>query len=50
VEYAGPQGALAGLDQINIQIPPGLPDAGQLNVVVTIDGIASNTVKVTTEN
>ena len=47
VEYVGPQGSLVGLDQANILIPRSLVGAGQINVVVTVDGVAANTVKVT---
>jgi uncharacterized protein (TIGR03437 family) len=44
--YAGDQGAFVGLDQVNIQVPPGLSGAGEVRVVLTIDGIAANTVEV----
>lgn len=47
VEYAGAQGALVGLDQVNVVISRSLVGAGQINVVVTVDGVAANTVKVT---
>jgi uncharacterized protein (TIGR03437 family) len=47
VEYAGPQGSFVGLDQINILIPRSLVGAGPINVVVNVDGVAANTVKVT---
>lgn len=49
VKYAGPQGGLDGLDQINVLIgpAPGFEGVGQINVVVTVDGVAANTVKVT---
>jgi uncharacterized protein (TIGR03437 family) len=47
VEYAGAQGNLVGLDQANVLIPRSLIGAGQINVVVTVDGVAANTVKVT---
>src|SRR5262249_32215118 len=47
VEYAGSQGDLVGLDQINILIPPGFVGLDQMNVIVTVDGVAANTVKVT---
>jgi uncharacterized protein (TIGR03437 family) len=42
--FAGPQGGLAGLDQINTQIPPGV--SGLVDVVVSINGRAANLVKV----
>ena len=47
VEYAGPQGEFPGLDQLNVLLPPGFVGLDQLIVVVTIDGVAANTVKVT---
>jgi uncharacterized protein (TIGR03437 family) len=47
VEYAGAQGNLVGLDQANVLIPRSLIGAGEINVVVTVDGVAANTVKVT---
>jgi uncharacterized protein (TIGR03437 family) len=49
VEYAGAQGQLVGLDQINVLIAPapGFEGLAQINVVVTVDGVAANTVKVT---
>jgi uncharacterized protein (TIGR03437 family) len=47
VEYAGPQGTFVGEDQINAVLPQSLAGAGQVNVVVTVDGITANTVKVT---
>lgn len=47
VEYAGAQGELVGLDQANIIIPRSLVGVGQIDVVVTVDGVAANTVKVT---
>jgi uncharacterized protein (TIGR03437 family) len=47
VEYVGPQGEFEGLDQLNVLLPPGFVGLDQLIVVVTIDGVAANTVKVT---
>jgi len=47
VEYAGAQGSFVGLDQINAIIPQSLAGAGEINVVVTVDGVTANTVKVT---
>ncbi len=46
VVFAGPHGDLVGVDQINVRVPRSLKDtAGDLNVVVTVDGISANTVK-----
>lgn len=44
VTFAGST-AIAGLQQVNLQIPPGLP-AGAQNLTLTVNGAASNTVKV----
>ena len=46
VTYAGPHGALVGLDQLNVIIPPQLRGRGLVNVKVTVDGVAANTVQV----
>lgn len=45
VVYAGPQGAYAGLDQFNLLLPPSLAGRGTLDLVVQIDGLQTNTVK-----
>ena len=42
--YAGAQGALAGLDQINLALPPELP-GGLVNLQIISDGYASNVVQ-----
>ena len=44
VSYAGPQPQYPGLDQVNIGLTLALRGAGESNVVVTVDGKASNTV------
>ncbi len=46
VEYAGPQGAYAGLDQVNLLIPAGLAGAGKVNVIVTANNKPANPVYV----
>jgi uncharacterized protein (TIGR03437 family) len=45
VTYAGPQGGFAGLDQVNISIPPALRGRGEVDVVVTAGGKTSNAVR-----
>ena len=45
VAYAGAQGGFIGLDQINVLIPRTV-DTGEVNVKVTADGNASNSVKI----
>lgn len=44
--YAGAQGSLAGLDQINVELPRSLAGRGEADVVLTVDGKAANTVRV----
>lgn len=34
------------MDQVNILLPNSLAGAGEVDVVVTVDGLASNAVKV----
>jgi hypothetical protein len=45
VTFAGPQSAYPGLDQVNISIPPALRGRGEVDVVVTVGGVASNAAK-----
>ncbi|MCP5113770.1 MAG: hypothetical protein GY953_23290, partial [bacterium] len=45
--YAGEQGFFLGLDQLNIgPIPRSLVGAGEVTIVVTVDGVAANTVTI----
>jgi uncharacterized repeat protein (TIGR01451 family) len=45
VTYFGAQGSFAGLDQINLgPLPANLPVSGQVNLAITVDGQAANTV------
>ena len=46
VEYAGAQEGFAGLDQINIRLPHGLAGRGEATVILTVEGLTANTVKV----
>ncbi|MCX6609125.1 MAG: YHYH protein [Acidobacteria bacterium] len=46
VEYAGPQGTFAGLDQYNILVPRSLAGRGKSEVVLTVGGRITNTVNV----
>ncbi|MBI1765270.1 MAG: SBBP repeat-containing protein [Acidobacteria bacterium] len=47
VSFAGAQGDLAGLDQLNVgPLPRSLAGRGEVDVVLTIDGKAANTVRV----
>jgi|GEM_PF-2249204 Esterase/lipase len=42
VQYAGPQPEFTGLDQVNIELPPSLAGSGDVSLVVSVDGFASN--------
>jgi uncharacterized protein (TIGR03437 family) len=42
----GAQGSLVGLDQINVLIPRSLIGRGEVDVMLTVDGKAANTVRV----
>lgn len=46
VLYAGKQADMPGLDQVNVLVPAALRGAGEVPVVVTVDGQQSNTVTV----
>lgn len=43
--FSGAQGTFLGLDQVNFQIPASLAGAGNVDLVMTLDGKTSNTVK-----
>jgi uncharacterized protein (TIGR03437 family) len=42
VEYAGPQGEFAGLDQVNAKLPRSLAGSGLVPIELTVDGEAAN--------
>ncbi len=44
--YAGPQGALVGLDQINLKLPSSLSGRGEVAIEMYVDDIKANTVRV----
>jgi uncharacterized protein (TIGR03437 family) len=46
VQFAGPQPSFAGLDQVNVLLTLNLRGAGEVPVVLTVDGQSSNTVTV----
>ena len=46
VVFAGAQGQFIGLDQLNVRLDPSLAGAGLVDVVVVVDGFASNAVQV----
>ncbi len=47
VAYAGPQNVYVGLDQVNLALPQSLKGAGNLAVLLTVDGQTANPVTVT---
>jgi uncharacterized protein (TIGR03437 family) len=46
VQYAGAQFQFAGLDQVNVLVPPELAGRREVDLVMTVDGKAANTVRV----
>lgn len=47
VLYAGPQNQYPGLDQVNIgPLPASLAGAGEVNLIVYVDGVPSNTTRI----
>jgi uncharacterized protein (TIGR03437 family) len=46
VLYAGPAPNFSGLDQVNVGLPLVLRGSGEANVVLTVDGQASNVVTI----
>lgn len=46
VIFAGPQGGLVGLDQVNLVLSRNLVGRGEVNVAMTVDGKTANTTKV----
>jgi uncharacterized protein (TIGR03437 family) len=46
VHYAGPQGQYVGLDQVNIKVPRSALVSGEVDLVLSVDGIKSNPVRV----
>ena len=44
--YAGSQNGFAGLDQINVVIPPSLAGTGAVSLAVKVDGVSSNAVTI----
>jgi uncharacterized protein (TIGR03437 family) len=46
VLYAGAQGGFVGLDQVNLRLPRSLIGRSEVDVVLTVEGKAANTVRV----
>ena len=49
VSFAGPQGAFAGLDQVNVLLPRSLAGSGTVNLVLSASGQSANTVNVSVQ-
>lgn len=47
VEFAGAQGTLPGLDQVNVVLVPELSGAGSVQLTVIVNGVRSNTMRTT---
>lgn len=45
-QFAGAQGGLVGLDQVNVPLPRTLAGRGEIEVVLTVDGKSANALKV----
>ncbi|QQS45474.1 MAG: DUF11 domain-containing protein [Acidobacteriota bacterium] len=46
VLYAGPQGVFAGLDQINVELPRALAGLGEVDIILTVDGVVTNAARI----
>ena len=46
VAYAGPQGGLVGLDQLNIPLPRTLAGRGEVEIVLLVDNYPANVVRI----
>lgn len=46
VLFADAQGAFAGLDQINLQLPRALAGRGEMDLILTVDGQTANTTRI----
>lgn len=46
VLFAGDQGTFPGLDQVNLRLPRSLAGAGEVDLVLTVDGQTANTVRI----
>jgi uncharacterized protein (TIGR03437 family) len=46
VDFVGAQPEFVGLDQVNISLPQSLKGKGEVDVILTVDGVTMNTVRV----
>ena len=49
VEFAGAQGGLPGLDQVNVVLVPELRGAGSVQLTLVVNGVRSNAMRVTVQ-
>jgi uncharacterized protein (TIGR03437 family) len=49
VEFAGSQGALVGLDQVNVVLVPELRGAGAVELTIVVGSVRSNTMTITVQ-
>jgi uncharacterized protein (TIGR03437 family) len=49
VVYAGPQGTLAGIDQVNVLLPQSLAGKGNVNILLTASGVQANGAQITVQ-
>ena len=50
LDYAGNQNGFAGLDQLNIVIPSTARGSGEVDLILTVDGVTANKVRVNIGN
>ena len=46
VKFIGAQNDFAGLDQINILVPRSLAGRGEVDLILTVDGVQANVVRI----
>jgi uncharacterized protein (TIGR03437 family) len=46
VTFAGPEGILPGVDQVNLRLLPSLRGRGEVSVELSVDGRAANKVRI----
>jgi len=46
VTFGGPQGDFPGLDQLDVLVPASLAGVGEVDLKLTVDGLAANTVRI----
>ena len=46
VTYAGEQVQYEGLDQVNLRVPIGFPQRGQMDLIIRVNGVSANPVRI----